>query len=133
MLTSRPRGTAAIALSLLALSACSSGATASAKPHPNGDTSSRAFHGCDQVQCTGTLEGAAYKIEMPKTWNGTLLLWSHGYRTAVPSPPDFSAVDTAADDAPTAATATQLLAQGYALAGSAYASNGWAVQDGVKA
>jgi pimeloyl-ACP methyl ester carboxylesterase len=133
MLTSRPRGTAAIALSLLALSACSSGATATAKPRLNGDTSSRAFTGCAQVQCTGTLEGAAYKIELPKTWNGTLLLWSHGYRTAVPSPPDFSAVDTAADDAPTAATATQLLAQGYALAGSAYASNGWAVQDGVKA
>ena len=29
--------------------------------------------------------------------------------------------------------ADALLAQGYALAGSAYKTNGWAVEDGVKA
>jgi pimeloyl-ACP methyl ester carboxylesterase len=99
----------------------------------NGDVSSRSFHPCGEVACTGELSGAKYKIEMPATWNGTLLLWSHGYRNAQPSPPEFLPVDTSAEDAPSPATAQMLLTQGYALAGSSYASNGWAVQDGVKA
>ena len=91
------------------------------------------FTGCGKVACTGTLGGAKYEIEMPRTWNGTLLLFSHGYRPAQPAPPDFAPVQTDAQDAPTAAVATALLAKGYALAGSAYASNGWAVADGVTA
>ncbi len=91
------------------------------------------FTGCDKVACTGTLSGAKYEIEMPRTWNGTLLLFSHGYRPAEPAPPDFAPVQTDAQDAPTDAVATALLAKGYALAGSAYATNGWAVADGVAA
>jgi pimeloyl-ACP methyl ester carboxylesterase len=91
------------------------------------------FAGCGKVACTGTLGGAKYEIELPRTWNGTLLLFSHGYRPARPAPPDFAPVQTDAQDAPTDAVATALLAKGYALAGSAYASNGWAVADGVAA
>jgi pimeloyl-ACP methyl ester carboxylesterase len=91
------------------------------------------FTGCAEVACTGTLSGAKYEIEMPRTWNGTLLLFSHGYRRAQPAPPDFAPVQTDAQDAPTSAVATALLATGYALAGSAYATNGWAVADGVAA
>lgn len=91
------------------------------------------FTGCGKVACTGTLGGAKYEIEMPRTWNGTLLLFSHGYRPAQPAPPDFAPVQTDAQDAPRDAVATALLAKGYALAGSAYASNGWAVADGVTA
>jgi pimeloyl-ACP methyl ester carboxylesterase len=91
------------------------------------------FSGCDKVACTGTLAGANYQIELPRTWNGTLLLFSHGYRNAEPAPPDFAPVRTDAQDAPTDAVAQALLAEGYALAGSAYASNGWAVADGVTA
>ena len=91
------------------------------------------FTGCDKVACTGTLSGAKYEIELPRTWNGTLLLFSHGYRPAEPAPPDFAPVQTDAQDAPTDAVATALLAKGYALAGSAYATNGWAVADGVAA
>jgi hypothetical protein len=34
---------------------------------------------------TGSLGGAAYQIEMPTRWNGTLILWSHGY--IAPGPP----------------------------------------------
>jgi pimeloyl-ACP methyl ester carboxylesterase len=70
---------------------------------------------------------------MPTSWNGTLLLYSHGYRYAQPAPPDFSPVETNAVSAPDDATAKALLDQGYALAGSAYKSNGWAVADGVAA
>ena len=39
--------------------------------------------------------------------------------------------DRSAPVVPSAALEPVLLAQGYALAGSAYASNGWAVQDGI--
>jgi pimeloyl-ACP methyl ester carboxylesterase len=91
------------------------------------------FTGCDKAACTGTLSGAEYEIRMPRTWNGTLLLFSHGYRPAEPAPPDYAPVQTDAQDAPTDAVATALLAKGYALAGSAYATNGWAVADGITA
>ena len=123
----------ALVATALALAACSSGSSGSAAPKANADVTSRSFHPCSEVSCTGSLDGAAYKIEMPTTWNGTLLLWSHGYRTAIPAPPDNRPVNTAADDGPSVVSNAALLKQGYALAGSAYASNGWAVQDGVKA
>jgi pimeloyl-ACP methyl ester carboxylesterase len=91
------------------------------------------FAGCDKAACTGTLSGAKYEIEMPRTWNGTLLLFSHGYRPTQPAPPQFAPVPTDAQDAPSRAVASALLAKGYALAGSAFATNGWAVADGVAA
>ncbi|MCU1593045.1 MAG: hypothetical protein JWO12_437 [Frankiales bacterium] len=122
-----------LAVTALGLASCgSSSGSGGSKKALNGDVSPRAFTSCG-ASCNGVIDGAAYKIEMPTTWNGTLLLWSHGYRTAIPAPPDFAPVNTAADDAPSAGAAQALLAKGYALAGSAYATNGWAVQDGVKA
>jgi pimeloyl-ACP methyl ester carboxylesterase len=97
------------------------------------------FKACAQ-QCTGTIDGAAYAIKLPKQWNGTLLLWSHGYRMANPWPPDFAQVVTTpqvspddSDGSGTDPVSQHLLSQGYALAGSAYKSNGWAVADGVQA
>ncbi|MFM8353196.1 MAG: hypothetical protein ACKN9D_19270 [Actinomycetales bacterium] len=91
-----------------------------------------------EAACIGVLNGAAYEIVMPEEWNGTLLLYSHGYRSAQPVPPDFTPVSTAAEPAPgwssgNRAVGEALLERGYALAGSAYASNGWAVADGVRA
>jgi pimeloyl-ACP methyl ester carboxylesterase len=97
------------------------------------DTEAVAFTGCDKVACSGTLSGAAYQIRLPQTWNGTLLLYSHGYRQARPVPPEFNPVSTAPQVAATDEVASQLLAQGYALAGSAFAANGWAVAEGVAA
>lgn len=96
-----------------------------------------AFTDC-AAKCAGTLDGAEYQILLPTTWNGTLLLYSHGYRSASPRPPDFDPVPTAADPAPGYSSgekrvAQALLDQGYALAGSGWASNGWAVEDGVTA
>ncbi len=91
-------------------------------------------------QCTGEIDGAKYAIRMPSKWNGTLLLYSHGYRFAAPAPPDFGPVDTNPqvsstdpDGSGADPLSTKLLSEGYALAGSAYKSNGWAVGDGVKA
>ena len=128
------RAVAGAAAMVVLLTACGSEpATRSREDAIRSTATAVPFTGCGKVACTGTLAGAKYEIEMPRTWNGTLLLFSHGYRPAQPAPPDFAPVQTAAQDAPTAAVATALLAKGYALAGSAYASNGWAVADGVTA
>jgi pimeloyl-ACP methyl ester carboxylesterase len=70
----------------------------------------------------GTLEGANYTIQVPANWNGTLVLYSHGYTFA--SLP----IDKPAPDASDVGTATALLQSGYALAGSSYSQNGWALQ-----
>jgi pimeloyl-ACP methyl ester carboxylesterase len=88
---------------------------------------------CDQVDCAGDLAGAAYEIELPDKWNGTLLIYSHGYRQGEPSPPDFDPVNTDPAPAATDEVASALLAKGYALAGSAFKTNGWDVLDGVAA
>jgi pimeloyl-ACP methyl ester carboxylesterase len=81
-----------------------------------------------QAQITGTLtgtlkDGATFQIEVPPNWNGTLLLYSHGYV--------FSGMPNPALVAGDAATGAFMLAQRYALAGSSYASTGWAVQDAL--
>ncbi len=70
----------------------------------------------------GTLQGANYTIEVPADWHGTLVLYSHGYVFADQPPLN------PAPDAPDALTASALLQQGYALAGSSYSQNGWALQ-----
>jgi pimeloyl-ACP methyl ester carboxylesterase len=77
-----------------------------------------------QKHITGTLsDGATYVIDVPAAWNGTLLLYSHGYVAPGGSNP--------AEDVGDPLTGGYLLAAGYALAGSSYASTGWAVQQAV--
>jgi hypothetical protein len=110
--------------------------------------------------CAGALTGAlgdsAYQIVMPPKFNGTVLLYSHGYRIAQPVPaaigvalgldkaPTYSATSVPgvgaayvgngiAQVAPSAEVAASLLGQGYALAGTGYANQGWAVAEGVEA
>ena len=68
-------------------------------------------------------DGATYLIQVPSTWNGTLLLYSHGYVV-----PGFS---NPAADVGDPITGAYLLANGYALGGSSYASTGWAVQQAL--
>lgn len=66
---------------------------------------------------TGTLaDGADWRATIPANWNGTLLVWGHGYSFRKP----------AAEDAP-ANYRAELLRRGYALAGSTYAEAGWAL------
>ncbi len=73
---------------------------------------------------TGTLpDGATYLIEVPSPWNGTLLLYSHGY--VPPGSPN------PAHDVGDPGTRAFLLANGFALAGSSYASTGWAIQQAL--
>lgn len=70
----------------------------------------------------GSLNGANYTIAVPSNWNGTLVLYSHGY--VFTSEPLLNP----APDAPDALTGAALLQQGYALIGSSYSRNGWALQ-----
>jgi pimeloyl-ACP methyl ester carboxylesterase len=73
---------------------------------------------------TGTLsDGATYLIEVPSPWNGTLLLYSHGY--VVPGAPN------PAQDVGDPGTRAFLLANGFALAGSSYATTGWAIHEAL--
>jgi putative CocE/NonD family hydrolase len=64
--------------------------------------------------------GAAWLAQVPEKWNGTLLLFSHGYspiaREPELAPPSLQ---------------EPLLARGYALAASAYSGTGWALEEAV--
>ena len=73
------------------------------------------------VSLSGALQdGAEWQATVPPNWNGTLLVWSHGYSRTRPKP----------EDAPSAHREA-LLAAGYALAGSTYAQGGWAIDSAV--
>ncbi|CAL9607447.1 o-phthalyl amidase [Streptomyces sp. enrichment culture] len=67
--------------------------------------------------------GARYVMDVPASWNGTVLLYSHGYTAAGEPNPARNAPDTATRD--------KLLREGYALIGSSYATTGWAVTEAV--
>jgi hypothetical protein len=72
---------------------------------------------------TGTLpDGATWIADVPANWNGTLLLYSHGYGPLN------------AADAPNPATQQALLDMGYAMAGSSYDPHGswWALGSAVR-
>lgn len=69
----------------------------------------------------GTTNGGAVWIgEVPANWNGTVLLFGHGYSPRANAP----------QSAPPAAR-TLMLAQGYALVASSYATPGWALENAV--
>jgi pimeloyl-ACP methyl ester carboxylesterase len=114
-----------------------------------------------QGTLTGSLGASPYTIKMPTNFKGTVLLYSHGYRFGTPVPaalatplglaaspsyakvsnPAFTAAfgsdvayigSNAAEVAPTDTVATNLLAQGFALAGTGYARQGWATAEGVE-
>jgi pimeloyl-ACP methyl ester carboxylesterase len=72
----------------------------------------------------GTLpSGAKWVFDVPAEWNGTVLLYSHGFNPGPANP---------ARNSPHAAGAADwLLQHGYAMIGSSYASVGWALQDAV--
>jgi hypothetical protein len=70
----------------------------------------------------GVLDGAAYRIEVPQSgWNGTLVMWAHGYLGDIPdlrvSPPFIR---------------RHLIERGYAWAASSYSKNGYDVRAAVE-
>lgn len=74
---------------------------------------------------TGSLpDGATYLIQCPSgPWNGTLFLYSHGYVVPGSANPPQDVGDPV--------TAGWLLSHGFALAGSSYATTGWAIQQAL--
>ena len=70
---------------------------------------------------TGTLDGAGYRMEVPKNWNGKLVVYAHGYagqgadlRVSMPS------------------IRRHLIDNGYAWAASSYSKNYYDVRAGVE-
>src|SRR5687767_12358068 len=82
------------------------------------------------LDLSGEINGAPYRIRVPANWNGTLLVFAHGYRDKADHPGEID--NRNADIAPSGALEAPLLAQGFALAGSAYRDNGWAVEEALK-
>ena len=69
-------------------------------------------------------DGATFKLQCPAgSWNGTLFLYSHGY--VVPG------TNNPATDVGDPVTGSWLLNHGFALAGSSYATTGWAIQQAL--
>jgi pimeloyl-ACP methyl ester carboxylesterase len=89
-----------------------------------------AFPGWGQVRARvalpadlqGEIDGAAYRIQVPANWNGTLIVYTHGYGE-IAVPPAL---------APLAADVATLLGQGYALAASTFKGTGWTVKEGIQ-
>ncbi|HZQ50195.1 MAG TPA: prolyl oligopeptidase family serine peptidase [Candidatus Dormibacteraeota bacterium] len=101
---------------VLVLCACSGGTSSSAahvSPSPASTTKTY----------SGSIGGAAYSVEVPAGWNGTLFLYSHGY--TAPGRPNPAAA------APDSGIGDWLLANGNALAASSYRSTGWAIEDAL--
>ncbi|WP_332877936.1 alpha/beta hydrolase family protein [Massilia sp. S19_KUP03_FR1] len=69
----------------------------------------------------GILKGAAYQVEVPKNWNGMLVMYAHGY----------AGTGEALTVAPPAIR-RYLLSQGYAWAASSYSKNYYDVRAGVE-
>lgn len=81
-----------------------------------------AYAGLKPGTHAGTLQGAPYRIDIPAAWNGDLVMLMHGYQpVGAPRMTPMKAAD-----------ATLIfLKQGYAVAQSQYASQGWAVGDAI--
>jgi len=75
----------------------------------------------DTDRWAGELNGAAYRIEVPKNWNGKLVMYAHGYVGPVPqlrvSMPSIR---------------RHLIENGYAWAASSYSKNYYDVRAGVE-
>ena len=67
---------------------------------------------------TGTLDGASFRIDVPKNWNKGLVLYFHGYQAR---PQVFDA------KYPPTRVLQEILNRGYAVARSGYSVGGWAV------
>ena len=82
------------------------------------------------LDLSGEIHGAPYRIRVPENWNGTLLVFLHGYRDKADHPGEID--NRNADIAPSAALEAPLLAQGFALSGTAFKDNGWAIGDAIQ-
>ena len=54
----------------------------------------------DTLELTGSLHGAPYKILVPENWNGTLLVYAHGYSAVPVESPDAAFLGGPPKDTP---------------------------------
>ena len=118
MLGSLSRYLPALVAAALVLGACSAPLTRSSASPTTRST---------EQSLSGTLtSGAGWKIEVPPRWNGTLVLYSHGYVLPVGGQANPAVAVPGTDGA------TWMAGHGYAVAGSSYASTGWALEDAFR-
>ncbi len=82
-----------------------------------GSTAAGSTAAAGRQSYSGVIDGARYRVEVPEHWNGTLMLYSHGY-----VPAGFQFPGLPVTNAP--ATETWLLDHGYALAASQFQHDG---------
>ena len=70
----------------------------------------------------GTLEGAAYRIDIPKDWNRSVVVFYHGYAVTPVAWKKDERISPMFDG---------MLGRGYAVIQSAYSATGWAVEEGA--
>jgi len=70
----------------------------------------------------GEINGAKFRIDIPENWNGSLVMYCHGYSA---TPGEFK-------DGKLPPVLAVFTEQGYALAESGYAAGGWAIQEAVE-
>ncbi|MBM7663013.1 pimeloyl-ACP methyl ester carboxylesterase [Bacillus mesophilus] len=81
----------------------------------------KALEGYETERYWGVHNGAGYRIEVPKDWNGELVLWAHGYRgTGLELTVDVPTIRE------------HFIKKGFAWAASSYSTNGYDVAQGVK-
>ncbi len=127
----------------LVVSGCSDSTT---DPNANVTNASKDvfYTACTESTCEGELDGSPFKIEMPRRWNGSLLLYSHEARGETSVTP-FEASTAAAQEAGaspqlaptwtlgTADLKASLLEAGYGLAGASVPAKGWRVDQQIAA
>jgi len=69
----------------------------------------------------GVHKGAGYRIEVPDNWNGTLVVWAHGFRG--------TGLELTVDNHP---LREYLIPNGYAWAASSYSRNDYDITTGVQ-
>lgn len=76
---------------------------------------------CQPKTQVGEINGAQFRIDTPEKWNGSLVIYCHGYS---PVPGTF--------DSKPNPLINMFLDQGYAVAQSGYSAGGWAIQEAVQ-
>ena len=82
-----------------------------------------ALAGTDTTRYWGVHNGAGYRIEVPQNWNGSLVLYCHGYRGYPPQYAELTVTNPSIRQ--------YLINNGFAWAASSYRTNGYDPAAGV--
>lgn len=117
MLSLRPRPGFAAAFAFVLL--CAGGTRTASHAQSKRPVDPEVIRSSDGTAEVGVLDGAAYRIDVPSDWNGSLVIYYHGYAEHGAS---FHIAEHLHPDL------QSLTERRYAVAQSAYSEGGWAVQ-----